>query len=88
MRRVLVLAASAVLLGAGAGGALAASNGGGNSQSAPGQAKAHANCVAVLGKQAAKDLHAGGGPKSHEPTSPTNCDHFWQDIGSIGKDKL
>jgi hypothetical protein len=47
------------------------------------------NCGAVFIKQSEKGVEAGGGPKSEfsgEGTlaSPTNCDHFFQENGTIG----
>lgn len=81
IRVAAALAATAAL--AVPSGAVAASNGGGNSANAPGQAKAQANCTKALDKQYAKEVQAGGGPKSAE-AGPLNCDHYWQDIGAIG----
>lgn len=42
-----------------------------------------ANCAEVVAKQAAKGIAAGGGPKEGI-LAPTNCDHFFQDVGLIG----
>jgi hypothetical protein len=63
--------------------ALALSNGGGNSADAPGQANAKENCHQAYVGQNARGVQAGGGPKAAE-TGPLNCDHYWQDNGSIG----
>jgi hypothetical protein len=92
-RTISTIVATVVLALAAASGALAISNGGGNSATAPGQAKAAANCENVW-NNIQLDLVAGGGPKSQivevfpgvfGNSGPTNCDHFWQAIGSIGK---
>jgi hypothetical protein len=50
---------------------------------APGQQKAFSNCVSVILGQTGKGITAGGGPKAGIP-APTNCDHFFQEIGVIG----
>lgn len=42
-----------------------------------------ANCGAVIAKQYANGVAAGGGPKEGIP-APTNCDHFFQNFGLIG----
>jgi len=69
--------------------ALAVSGGGGKSGTAPGQARAAANCgigaanVGTIDRQVAAGIQAGGGPKSVD-VAPTNCDHFWQGQGAIG----
>ena len=42
-----------------------------------------AACGNNIEKQTAKGITAGGGPKAGVP-APTNCDHFFQDNGSIG----
>jgi hypothetical protein len=42
-----------------------------------------AACEKNIGKQSAKGVSAGGGPKAGVP-APTNCDHFFQSNGSIG----
>lgn len=42
-----------------------------------------AACEKNIDKQTAKGVSAGGGPKAGVP-APTNCDHFYQSIGSIG----
>ena len=39
--------------------------------------------VQNLDKQTAKGTSAGGGPKAGVP-APTNCNHYYQSIGSIG----
>ena len=96
MRKYLALLAALVVVGAVmASGGLAESNGGGNSANAPGQATAAANCKNVW-NNIQLNLVAGGGPKSllvvvdtGPPvvignSGPTNCDHFWQNNGSIG----
>jgi hypothetical protein len=51
---------------------------------APGLEQAAAECVKVIGLQAMREIVAGGGPKAGIP-APTNCDHFFQIIGAIGK---
>jgi hypothetical protein len=97
MRRYASLAVLiAVMVGGSAGTATAQSNGGGNSGNAPGQEIAAGNCEKVW-SVIQVDLVAGGGPKSElvdigdpgEPflinSGPTNCDHFWQATGVIGK---
>jgi hypothetical protein len=90
MRRavLLVLVTAAAVL-AFATTALAVSGGGGKSGTAPGQARAAANCgigaanVGTIDRQVAAGIQAGGGPKSVD-VAPTNCDHFWQTSGAIG----
>ena len=42
-----------------------------------------AACEKTIDKQTAKGVAAGGGPKAGTP-APTNCDHYYQDIGAIG----
>jgi hypothetical protein len=95
MKKLIISMATAivVLTLATASGGLAETNGGGSSVDAPGQAKAQANCVNVW-NNIQLTLVAGGGPKSLEVdigggtianSGPTNCDHFWQAIGSIGQ---
>jgi hypothetical protein len=42
-----------------------------------------AACEKNIAKQSAKGVTAGGGPKAGTP-APTNCDHFYQDNGTIG----
>ena len=42
-----------------------------------------AACEKNIDKQTAKGVSAGGGPKAGVP-APTNCDHFFQENGSIG----
>ena len=42
-----------------------------------------AACENHIDKQSAKGVSAGGGPKVGVP-APTNCDHYYQFIGSIG----
>jgi hypothetical protein len=48
------------------------------------------NCDANFVKQADKGVTVGGGPKTGEAgteeSAPTNCDHFFQREGFIGKD--
>jgi hypothetical protein len=101
MRRLMVLVTVALLmtamLVAGAGYALAIANpeNQGNGSSAPGQRNALDNCTENFNKQGEKGVVAGGGPKSEPieedgalvPLEPTNCDHFFQDLGRIGKAK-
>jgi hypothetical protein len=48
------------------------------------QQQAYEACVANILKQNAADRQAGGGPKTQQPDSVTNCDHFWQREGIIG----
>jgi hypothetical protein len=55
-------------------------------------AEAEDNCVANFEKQAKNEVAPGGGPKAggeagEEDSAPTNCDHFFQEEGAIGKDK-
>jgi hypothetical protein len=54
-------------------------------------AEAEDNCVANFEKQAENEVATGGGPKAGgeagEDSAPTNCDHFFQEEGAIGKDK-
>ncbi len=45
--------------------------------------KSMQNCGRVIEKQSEKGIVAGGGPKAGIP-APTNCDHFFQNRGSIG----
>ena len=93
MKRIVsTIVAIAALALATASGGLAQSNGGGTSADAPGPATAAANCENVW-NNIQLDLVAGGGPKSLPVTfngntftsGPTNCDHFWQIAGVIGK---
>lgn len=65
----------------GGGIALAQTNGGGNSVNAPGQLNASANCVAAFTAQQDREIVPGGGPKDG---APANCDHYYQDTGTIG----
>jgi hypothetical protein len=51
---------------------------------APGLEQAVAECNKVIGLQTMREIVAGGGPKANIP-APTNCDHFFQIIGAIGK---
>jgi hypothetical protein len=44
------------------------------------------NCENTIDKQTMKGVTAGGGPKAGIP-APTNCDHYYQDIGLIGSGK-
>jgi len=51
---------------------------------APGLEQAVAECEKVIDLQTLREIVAGGGPKAGIP-APTNCDHFFQIIGVIGK---
>jgi hypothetical protein len=51
---------------------------------APGLEEAAAECGKVINLQTMREIVAGGGPKAGIP-APTNCDHFFQIIGAIGK---
>jgi hypothetical protein len=51
---------------------------------APGLEEAVAECSTVISLQTMREIVAGGGPKAGIP-APTNCDHFFQIIGAIGK---
>jgi hypothetical protein len=44
------------------------------------------NCVNTVDNQFLIGVVAGGGPKAGSP-APTNCDHFYQEIGVIGSGK-
>ncbi len=95
MKKLIISTATAIVvltLGTASGG-LAKTTGGGYSADAPGQATASAKCENVW-NNIQIDLVAGGGPKSLQvdigggtiaTSGPTNCDHFWQAIGSIGQ---
>lgn len=48
------------------------------------QQQAYEACMADVLKQNVADRQAGGGPKTQQPDSPENCDHFWQREGIIG----
>jgi hypothetical protein len=97
MRRIImvlsVTALMAVLLVAGAGYAFAKAYIPDFGGPAKGQVTQQAaeNCDANFVKQAAKGVAAGGGPKTGEAgteeSAPTNCDHFFQREGYIGKNK-
>ena len=87
MRKVIVplicsCAVAAVVAAPASGYAFFASNG--KAFSAPGLEQAVAACSKTIGLQAMRDIAAGGGPKQGI-TAPTNCDHFFQAIGVIGK---
>ena len=98
MRRLItvlsVTALMAVMLVAGSGYAFAKAfipDFGGPSQGNVTE-QADRNCEANYVKQTAKGVTAGGGPKTGETEipeegSPTNCDHFFQREGYIGKNK-
>ena len=47
---------------------------------------AESNCEANVTKQVDNEVAAGGGPKE-DIDAPTNCDHFFQREGNIGKSK-
>ena len=89
-RKALTALAATVALGLFPATAPAQSNGGGNSGDAAGQERAAANCTHVWSELQAV-LVAGGGPKAAVVESlgttsgPTNCDHFWQNEGIIGR---
>jgi hypothetical protein len=99
MRRLILLIIVALLIAAMfvavAGYAFASANpeNQGNGADAPGQENALDNCTENFNKQGEKGVVAGGGPKAEPieedgalvPLEPTNCDHFFQDIGRIGK---
>ncbi len=87
-RKLSVLLAAAMMAAtmlAGAGNAFAFANpdNKGKAADASGQAQAQANCFRNIEKQFEKGVAAGGGPKEGIP-APTNCDHFFQQIGVIG----
>ena len=68
--------------------ASAYSRGGGKSDRAPGQERSTENCDSHVLDQKQRGVNARGGPKrpSEETNeAPTNCDHFWQNDGHIGK---
>jgi hypothetical protein len=93
-RPLVVLSVAVVLCAAGSTSAAALTAGGGASSDAPGQERAESQCVNVY-SVLQEDVRAGGGPKSGisdgpigtypEGSGPTNCDHFWQLQGAIGK---
>ena len=85
MNRARVLAATAALALSLAPAGLAAANpdNHGNALNAPGQSNANDNCSNTVDRQEAKGVEAGGGPKAGIP-APTNCDHYFQNIGAIG----
>ena len=85
MKRKTVVAASLSLLLLMASPAKAYSRGGGRSDKAPGQERASDNCNSHVLDQKSR---AKGGPKKpseDDSQPPTNCDHFWQDSGYVGK---
>ena len=96
MKRIVLLltvaVVMAVMLVAGAGSAFAFAYTpvtGGPSQGNVTE-QADSNCEANYVKQAARGVTAGGGPKTGETEipeegAPTNCDHFFQREGYIGK---
>jgi hypothetical protein len=45
-----------------------------------------ANCSNTIERQTERGVAAGGGPKAGF-LAPTNCDHFFQEIGLIGSGK-
>ncbi len=79
MNKTLIGVMSAAILFA--SGTYAFSNGGGQSATAPGQAKAIANCGAVIGKQNANGQTGSSNGNTNDKkqlnTAVTNCDHFW-----------
>jgi hypothetical protein len=86
MRRVILLicscAVAASLAPPASGYAFIDANG--KAFEAPGLEKAVAECEKVISLQTMRVIVAGGGPKAGIP-APTNCDHFFQLIGLIGK---
>jgi hypothetical protein len=70
----------ALVIGIGAMAALPAAAAGYGPNGNP---HAVAACEKNIDKQTAKGVTAGGGPKADTP-APTNCDHYYQDIGAIG----
>jgi hypothetical protein len=70
----------ALVIGIGAMAALPAAAAGYGPKENP---HAVAACEKNIDKQTAKGVTAGGGPKAGTP-APTNCDHYYQDIGAIG----
>ena len=92
---MVLLIAAMLVTGAGYAFALANPENEGNGSNAPGQQNALENCTENFHKQGEKGVVAGGGPKAEPieedgslvPLEPTNCDHFFQDLGRIGKDK-
>ena len=89
MKRIVMLLTvalvMAVMMVASAGNAFASANpdNNGKTENAPGQQTAKENCTDAVIKQSNKGVRAGGGPKD-ETNAPINCDHFWQNTGSIG----
>ena len=85
MRKVILLiccAVAAVLAPSASGYAFIDANG--KAFEAPGLEQAAAECGKVINLQTMREIVAGGGPKAGIP-APTNCDHFFQIIGAIGK---
>lgn len=78
----LVSAVAAVLVPPASGYAFTDANG--KAFEAPGLEQAVAECGKVISLQTMREIVAGGGPKAGIP-APTNCDHFFQLIGLIGK---
>ena len=48
--------------------------------------KSEQNCSNTVDRQEPRGVTAGGGPKAGIP-APTNCDHYYQDLGLIGSGK-
>lgn len=86
MRKVILLicscAVAAVLAPSASGYAFIDANG--KAFEAPGLEQAVAECGKVISLQSMREIVAGGGPKGGI-LAPTNCDHFFQLIGVIGK---
>ena len=88
MKKIVAAVGTAVAaLALSAGPALGyAQPGAGNSGSAPGQAKARANCVENILKQNANGQTGSNtgsaNDKKQLATAVTNCDHFWDGAGS------
>lgn len=54
----------------------------------PGQDRAVENCDSHVLDQNQRGVHAKGGPKRPNEDgsqAPSNCDHYWQNDGYIGK---
>lgn len=86
MRRVILLICSCAMAAvlAPQASAYAFIDANGKAFEAPGLEQAAAACVKVIGLQSMREIVAGGGPKAGV-VAPTNCDHFFQIIGAIGK---
>ena len=58
----------------------------GNASTAPGSEIARDKCGNVTAMQFINEIQTGGGPKADSPPGPTNCDHYYQNVGLIGND--